>query len=188
MKALSVKQPWAWLLVSGQKTIEVRVWSRKSPLYQVAHAHVGQRIAIHASGETDLVTWSVHCLVPSEFRLPNGIVPQDGDFNNWGPRKEVWEKFPLGRVAGTADLVEVIRYRGMTPFNQDRAQHHNAYYNSDDWNRTRSEGLWVFGLRFANPLVYDGAPVSGHLGFWSLPDDYLITSAKEFYSDKLISR
>lgn len=27
MKALSVKQPWAWLIVSGKKTIEMRVWA-----------------------------------------------------------------------------------------------------------------------------------------------------------------
>lgn len=26
MKALSVKQPWAWLIASGRKTIETRTW------------------------------------------------------------------------------------------------------------------------------------------------------------------
>lgn len=27
MKALSIKQPWAWLIASGHKTIETRIWS-----------------------------------------------------------------------------------------------------------------------------------------------------------------
>ena len=29
MKALSVKQPWAWLIASGRKTIETRTWHTK---------------------------------------------------------------------------------------------------------------------------------------------------------------
>lgn len=29
MKALNVKQPWAWLIASGKKTIETRTWSTK---------------------------------------------------------------------------------------------------------------------------------------------------------------
>jgi hypothetical protein len=40
MKALSVKQPWAWLIVSGYKDIENRTW----------HTEFRGRIYIHASG------------------------------------------------------------------------------------------------------------------------------------------
>jgi len=43
MKALSVKQPWAWLIVNGYKEIENRNWPT---------AHRG-RIFIHASKQVD---------------------------------------------------------------------------------------------------------------------------------------
>lgn len=45
MKALSLRQPWAWLVAAGYKTIETRTWSSKyrGPLL------------IHASGKWDIV-------------------------------------------------------------------------------------------------------------------------------------
>lgn len=38
MKALSVKQPWAWLIASGKKTIETRIWptNYRGPILIVA--------------------------------------------------------------------------------------------------------------------------------------------------------
>lgn len=44
MKALSVRQPWAWLIVHGEKTVENRTWptSYRGPL------------AIHASKTLDM--------------------------------------------------------------------------------------------------------------------------------------
>ncbi|MCW3678662.1 ASCH domain-containing protein [Burkholderia cenocepacia] len=45
MKALSVRQPWAWLLVVGHKNIENRTWSTsyRGPL--LIHASKGMTIA-----------------------------------------------------------------------------------------------------------------------------------------------
>jgi hypothetical protein len=40
MKALSIRQPWAWLIVYGPKTIENRCW----------FCHYRGRLLIHASG------------------------------------------------------------------------------------------------------------------------------------------
>lgn len=44
MKAISIKQPWAYLIVNGLKDIENRTW--KCP-----KKHIGQRVLIHASGK-----------------------------------------------------------------------------------------------------------------------------------------
>lgn len=44
LRVLSVRQPWAWLIVTGQKDVENRSWST---------THRGQ-IAIHAGKTTDL--------------------------------------------------------------------------------------------------------------------------------------
>jgi len=46
MKALSIKQPWAWLIAAGHKDIENRTWQPSSGLD-------GQRIVIHASKGAD---------------------------------------------------------------------------------------------------------------------------------------
>jgi len=54
MYALSIKQPWADLIVLGHKTIETRNWNQA----RIARARflVGQTIAIHASK-----TWDKTC-------------------------------------------------------------------------------------------------------------------------------
>lgn len=43
MKALSVRQPWAWLIVHGYKDVENRTWKLPQEF------HRGQRIYVHAS-------------------------------------------------------------------------------------------------------------------------------------------
>ena len=46
MKAISVKQPWAYLLCAGIKGIENRTW-------KLPEKYKGQRVLIHASAKTD---------------------------------------------------------------------------------------------------------------------------------------
>lgn len=47
MKALSIRQPWAWLIVNGHKPVENRTWRTK----------VRGRIAIHASAKMTRLDW-----------------------------------------------------------------------------------------------------------------------------------
>lgn len=42
MRALSIRQPWAWLVVNGHKDIENRVWS--STFRGRIYVHAGQRM------------------------------------------------------------------------------------------------------------------------------------------------
>lgn len=44
LKALSVRQPWAWLIVNGHKNIENRSWKPSDKM-------IGQKIIIHASAK-----------------------------------------------------------------------------------------------------------------------------------------
>ena len=46
MKALSIRQPWAWLICTGQKDIENRSWKLPSKM-------VGKRIYVHAGLRVD---------------------------------------------------------------------------------------------------------------------------------------
>ena len=66
MKAISVKQPWAYLICSGIKPIENRTWP-------CPKKYIGQRVLIHASA------------VPVEMINPNSIFT-----------KAQWDSFSMG--------------------------------------------------------------------------------------------
>lgn len=81
MYALTVRQPWAWLIVEGDKDIENRSW-------RPADKHVGQLIAIHAGQRFEGFTY--RHLVKSGVRLPaRGLIK-------------------CGGIVGVARLVKVV--------------------------------------------------------------------------------
>jgi hypothetical protein len=72
MKALSIRQPWAWLIVNGQKTIENRTW----------RTNIRGPVLIHASQKLYRDEWqmfledqaALNQPVPDEASLTGGIV------------------------------------------------------------------------------------------------------------------
>jgi activating signal cointegrator 1 len=88
MRALTIRQPWAQLVVMGTKVIETRSW--KAP-----DALVGQRIAIHAGAKRpDLVT----------FVGPYHVA-QGGTWLH-GPGHD--KPMPFGAVVGSAVLAACV--------------------------------------------------------------------------------
>lgn len=113
MKALTIKQPWAWAIVNGPKRVENRTW--KPPLHII-----GQRIAIHTGARiekaellayTALGAW----LEPTVVHLPvgaivgtaivagyvavnatGGVVAQTSGAQNYSHRKDPWFFGPVG--------------------------------------------------------------------------------------------
>jgi ASCH domain len=79
MKAISVRQPWAWLIVNGHKMIETRSWMTdyRGPLI------------IHAAGKIDR-SFSRREL-EKHFRC---VIPDD---------------LPTGAVVGIADLIDCVK-------------------------------------------------------------------------------
>ena len=83
MKALSIKQPWAWLIVNGYKDIENRTWHTR---------HRGEFL-IHASSNFDLIDVARIC---NRIRSEMGIkAPSLLDFKTGG-------------IVGIADLVDCV--------------------------------------------------------------------------------
>lgn len=70
MKALSIRQPWAWLIVNGFKDVENRSWA----------THFRGRILVHAGGKLDAniamikrENWEkFHLVFPNPEDLPTG--------------------------------------------------------------------------------------------------------------------
>lgn len=95
MKALSVTQPWASLLISGAKKIETRSWAAPRSL-------VGQRILIHASKG-----WA---------RAERELCSQDPfDQALFLAGFDSHESVPRGCILGSVRLVECRRTEALLP-------------------------------------------------------------------------
>lgn len=81
MKALSIRQPWAWLIVNGHKTIENRTWKT---------THRGP-VLIHASKTPDLTADEMAAYRRAAWEECGVVIPAD---------------LPLGGIVGMADLVD----------------------------------------------------------------------------------
>lgn len=80
MKALSIKQPWAWLIVNGYKDIENRNWRRK---YR-------GKLLIHASLKFDKKAYDEITKSRPDIPLPD---PKD---------------YEHGGIVGSVELVDIV--------------------------------------------------------------------------------
>ncbi len=144
MRALSIKQPWAWLICAGYKDIENRTWRiGRNPRHRPYSARdvdnftlsLPERIYVHA-GKTD--DWNedtenfVYRIFDADvpFKIPRlGISPEQ-----------------FGAIIGEVDITGCV---------------------------TKSESPWFtgpYGLTLANSILYDKPiPCKGRLGFFE-PD------------------
>ncbi|MHC1772100.1 MAG: ASCH domain-containing protein [Flexilinea sp.] len=83
MKAISIRQPWAWLIVNGIKTVENRTWK----------TNYRGRLLIHASTRLDFneADFADFC---QDAKAEDGIIiPAD---------------LPLGGIVGAVDLIDCV--------------------------------------------------------------------------------
>jgi hypothetical protein len=107
MKALSIRQPWAWLIVKGYKDVENRSW----PTY-----HRGP-LLIHAARNCDLaghhLARELGIEVPPPELLPTGgIVGQARLVNCVRKWDSPWFSGPFGFVLAGATEVGFMATRG----------------------------------------------------------------------------
>lgn len=89
VKALSIRQPWAWLIVHGHKNIENRTWTTK---------HRGP-LLIHASKRLDRNDVDAARAICRELNID---IPDEADF---------------GGFVGIAQMVDVVHYSPSPWFN-----------------------------------------------------------------------
>lgn len=90
MKALSFKQPWAWLMVKGYKDIENRFW-------RLPEKMKGQRIYVHASktfADDVSMNFIYQHLKPLEYRE---LAIWFLDWREW-----------TGAIVGEIDLIDCV--------------------------------------------------------------------------------
>lgn len=87
MKALSIRQPWAWLIIHGGKDIENRSW----------HTKFRGRFLVHASASCTRKEWGEAVA----FALEAGIIKHPAEVP---PINELW----LGGIVGSVELVDSV--------------------------------------------------------------------------------
>lgn len=147
MKALSIKQPWAWLICKGYKDIENRTWKigrnpRHGPFstrdvdnFTVA---LPERIYVHAGKTVDKDAILDGRLLYWVDGSP--IKPEDGPALD-----DILEHWKDGAIIGEVDITGCV---------------------------TESASIWFngpYGFTLANPKLYDRPiPYRGQLGFFEV--------------------
>lgn len=90
MKALSIRQPWAWLIVHGGKDIENRTW----------HTKLRGRFLVHASKG---MTGKEYC-DGLEFAMRAGLTQELRDF----PTSQLMLQEWCGGIIGSVELVDSV--------------------------------------------------------------------------------
>ena len=147
MKAISVKQPWAWAIVHGAKTIENRtqVWNYRGPL------------AIAASK-----TWSNEGF--ADPRVREAFAAQHPELVGSGAEAQARALFPQGVIIGVVELVDCHVADGAaccTPWGDQRG----GVFAS-------ARAITHLVLQHPQPLRTP-VPVRGALQLWNVPEPVL---------------
>lgn len=145
MRAMTVRQPYAWAIMHGGKTVENR--SRN-----IAGSYRGP-IAITSSRGADV-----------DALADPGIVIAVTLRKLFGPDDCMASNSPPGAILGVVDLVDVHLsdvYAEVFDLHHERSGQCSPWALQDSWH-----------LMLANPRpLPTPIPVRGRLGLWTLPDD-----------------
>jgi hypothetical protein len=148
MRALTVRQPWAWAIAEGLKTVENR--SRKPP-----EGHIGTRIAIHAGKAPYRTTFAT----PAEDLTDKGWPP-----SLLLPMTACNAGAVYGAVIAVATLAGWVNESGEASLIDFRG-----------WPRSVIGSPWFtgpFGWVLTDVVkLSEPVPARGQLGLWTLPED-----------------
>jgi hypothetical protein len=145
MKALSIKQPWAWLIVHGHKDVENRTWALPRSF------EIPQRIYVHAGLRQDYGAYDGD---PAHRRLARDI----RDRLRFGVSFD-WDTsvLKLGAILGEVSIVD--QRSVCNPFGQEDALSYSPWYEDEG----------DFGFQLSDAVAYDHpVPYRGRLGFFEV--------------------
>lgn len=146
MKTITIKQPWAALIVHGIKDIENRTWQTK----------FRGRILIHAGKSSD-------------GKLNDLLKPVQkyaAIDNNWN-QSEIY--FPFGAIIGSVEIVDcVINHASVWAEKSDAEFKGHDEQGRELWDQNKPIYNWVL----ANPILFEKPinNVKGKLSFWDYPN------------------
>jgi hypothetical protein len=157
MKAITLWQPWASLIMTGAKAIETR--SRRT--------NVRGRIAIHAARKCTIEAMKL-LETPAFQKGLLSILPK-------GMKRMILELLPRGAIIGTVEIVSCYRMDKWVFFDDGPAmlleKGSCKEINGDELNFGNYEpGRYAWELK--NPIMFDNPiPARGSQGFWNWEGD-----------------
>lgn len=145
MKAISIKQPWAYLICSGIKDIENRTW--KCP-----QKYIGQRVLIHASNGKGF-----------KINLTDGqMIAAFGSI----AKQSINGKFDFGAIIGSVEIVDcVVNHSSI--WAEKSIDCKDGCPDVENCPAGKCPHL-IYNWILANPILFDEPilNVKGKLGFW----------------------
>lgn len=99
MKALSIRQPWPWAILNGNKRLENRDWKSTNPNLRFRGTFLIQTSLTFDRDDVDTVRG-----IFSEMGLPPLSVPRPRLLHANDPDNP----YPLGGIVGQADVVDIV--------------------------------------------------------------------------------
>ena len=141
MKAITIKQPWASLIVHGIKDIENRTWP-------CPKKYIGQRVLIH-SGLDKRGGWTLNHDQAGALCRSKSIL-YSTDFNN----------LPFGSIIGSVEIVDCT-------FNHPSIWAEKSKGISVGGHVTDEKEPIIYNWVLANPILFaNPIPAKGKLSFW----------------------
>jgi len=172
VKAISVRQPWAFAICYFGKRVENRGWDLRGGNVAQARRLVGSDILIHAAKGCTRDEWEEACFFMSGFAHPHT-----------GPKGETLQTIPRGAIVARAQLVDVVQ-NGRTGHRWAAGSNRCALCGqtdqtmivdcpkADPWAVPGAMGLILDDVRpLATPVPFKGA-----LGFFEVPDSLIAES------------
>lgn len=144
MRVLTLRQPWAWMVVAGIKTIETRTW----------RTNYRGLVVIHASKKFG-----------NEEKETIYRMARWSEFLNNALRSAI---FDTGAIIGEANLEACFRFNNFETF--ETLQEKHCCIPVEDYSWANRWG-WELSLakKYKQPI-----PIKGKLGLWDLsPDDFI---------------
>lgn len=163
MKAITIKQPWASLIVHGIKDIENRTWS-------CPKKYIGQRVLIHASADSHFMN-----IPPSDFLTEEQlgeILDKKVSFS-----ERDWHLYSV--IIGSAEIVDcVVNHPSIWA---EKTENYTVGMNPKLHENITGKKV-VYNWVLANPVLFKKPiPAKGKLSFWEY--DGLSMQAKKIVDD-----
>jgi hypothetical protein len=155
VKALTIYQPWATLIIEGAKPYEFRHWSFADRFPSL----VGQRIAIHASART---------VKPDEVRDIVARIEEGHSALDSTKARPLLDKIAAAHSSRLASMLPLSAVLGTAILHKPRKPLEIFRGKVNDSDRI-DHSVWAWPLtdivRFDVPVPYRGAQ-----GFWNFPE------------------
>jgi hypothetical protein len=151
LPAISVRQPWSYLICSGLKPIENRTW-------KLPEKYKGQRVLIHAGAK------------PAKMINPNNIF----SYKQWeamgeqGRVESIVLSSPLSAIIGSVEIADcVINHPSI--WAEHSIGYSQSYPNGVPVSCANKKYKPIYNWVLKNPVLFDEPilNVKGHLGFFT---------------------